>query len=540
MKKRPLCGRRLGALVGMGAAAALTLSLSSIMATPAHADTTQPSDKYKAMVAENYWADLTWYTDASGMHRYVPTPLVDYFKTSRLAWSDDLKHEFYTPGYPDLGIAAGDKADANITDFVTNFMGGYSLDLPHKEPSDPALNHWQGGKQWNPYGFNYKTDVLTTDPKTDYNIRGDIQEHGESSTDVVKHKVNDLVDLDLTIDMDMFKKMRNTQLLAIINSEFPAYYTMLNNLPENGVARSDGELVFVFDLPKGLEVTKSTTYTIKGIDDVELTATQENNDRRLIVKARLQPHGTDGVEPLKNLYARIQNLKTVTLSVNDLRVTSTVARDQDSTVVAHAYGAHEYVSSSSNDAIINKDYASVQNDDLHWYARLPLVFAAKQNDAGRDVTTPADKPNLMTYTFRVDAPAVNTVTFVSDGKNYASTKVEQDDTIDSDSLTTESMPANPTKDGYTFKAWNTKQDGTGDSFDGSTVVTGDMTVYAIYEKVPVAPQNDTPKQPTSTTKVKPTGALPKTGDSTSSQLTLASGLVAGILLTGIALRRRVN
>lgn len=540
MKKRPLCGRRLGVLVGMGAAAALTLSLSSIMTTPAHADTIQPPDAYRIQVAENYWADLTWYTDESGMQGYIPTPLVDYFQTSRLAWSDDLKHAHYSPIYPDLGIVAGDKADKDVKEFVTEWMGGYSLNLPHEEPSNPALNHWQGGKQWNPYGFNYKTDVLTTDSTMDYNIRGDIQERGKSSTDIVKHKVNDFIDLDLTIDMDMFKRTRNTTLLSIINSVFPAYYTMLNDLPENGVARSDGELVFVFDLPKGLEATQATTYTLKGIDDVKLTATQENNSRRLIVKARLQPHGNDGVEPLKDLYARIQKLKTVTLSVNDLKVTSAVARDQDSTVVAHAYGAHEYVSSSSNDAIINKDYASVKDDNLHWYARLPLVFAAKQNDAGRDVTTPADKPNLMTYTFRVDASVVSTVAFVDDGKNYASVKVEQGNTIDGDSLTTESMPANPTKDGYTFKAWNTKQDGTGDSFDGSTVVTGDMTVYAIYEKVPVAPQNDTPKHPTSTTKVKPTGALPKTGDSTSSQLTLASGLVAGILLTGIALRRRVN
>ena len=40
------------------------------------------------------------------------------------------------------------------------------------------------------------------------------------------------------------------------------------------------------------------------------------------------------------------------------------------------------------------------------------------------------------------------------------------------------MPANPTRTGYTFASWNTKADGTGDTFTNSTVVTSDITVYA--------------------------------------------------------------
>ncbi|MFA7673254.1 MAG: InlB B-repeat-containing protein [Clostridia bacterium] len=35
--------------------------------------------------------------------------------------------------------------------------------------------------------------------------------------------------------------------------------------------------------------------------------------------------------------------------------------------------------------------------------------------------------------------------------------------------------------GYTFKEWNTKSDGTGDVFTADTVVTRDMTVYAVWE-----------------------------------------------------------
>ena len=531
-------GARLGTRALASAVAALVLALSSIAAVPAQAEEPIP-DEYKAQVEGNYWSELCWYTDGSGLHRVMPTYLVDYFQNSRLKWSDDVAHEYYIPGFPDAGIIAGKTAEDELRELVTQYWAVYSMDLPHAEPSDPALNHWQGGKQWNPYDFNYETDVLTVD-STDYNVRGDIQERGESSTAVVKHEVGDTVNLDLQLDLDVFKRVRNTALLAVINSEFPAYYTMLNDLPENGLASSDGAFAFVLDLPEGLEATDSTTYKLTGIDGFDLSVSKEKGGKRLVVKARLKPHGE--YEPLKDLYARIQNVQSATLSIDGLKVTDQVVRDQDSTVVAYAYGAHEVVSSSSNDAIINKD-TSAQYDNKHWYARIPMLFAAKQNDAGRDAAAPADKPNLMTYSFRVDASQPCTVTFVNDGDTYASVKAEQGKTIDGDALTDESMPANPSKDGCVFKGWNTKQDGTGDAFDGSTVVNGDMTVYAVYDKKPV-PQPGPPSQPkapAATPKAKVRRALPQTGDPALPVAPVAVGVAAvGTLLVGAALRCRAH
>ncbi|EUB31820.1 InlB B-repeat-containing protein [Olsenella uli] len=531
-------GARLGTRALASAVAALVLALSSIAAVPAQAEEPIP-DEYKAQVEGNYWSELCWYTDGSGLHRVMPTYLVDYFQNSRLKWSDDVAHEYYIPGFPDAGIIAGKTAEDELRELVTQYWAVYSMDLPHAEPSDPALNHWQGGKQWNPYDFNYETDVLTVD-STDYNVRGDIQERGESSTAVVKHEVGDTVNLDLQLDLDVFKRVRNTALLAVINSEFPAYYTMLNDLPENGLASSDGAFAFVLDLPEGLEATDSTTYKLTGIDGFDLSVSKEKGGKRLVVKARLKPHGE--YEPLKDLYARIQGVRSATLSIDGLKVTDQVARDQDSTVVAYAYGAHEVVSSSSNDAIINKD-TSAQYDNKHWYARIPMLFAAKQNDAGRDAAAPADKPNLMTYSFRVDASQPCTVTFVNDGDTYASVKAEQGKTIDGDALTDESMPANPSKDGCVFKGWNTKQDGTGDAFDGSTVVNGDMTVYAVYDKKPV-PQPGPPSQPkapAATPKAKVRRALPQTGDPALPVAPVAVGVAAvGTLLVGAALRCRAH
>lgn len=74
------------------------------------------------------------------------------------------------------------------------------------------------------------------------------------------------------------------------------------------------------------------------------------------------------------------------------------------------------------------------------------------------------------------------VTFMNDSKEYAKVKVENSKSIDTDTLDTESMPENPTKEGYVFKEWNTQADGKGTAFTGSTTVNEDITVYAIYNK----------------------------------------------------------
>ncbi len=45
------------------------------------------------------------------------------------------------------------------------------------------------------------------------------------------------------------------------------------------------------------------------------------------------------------------------------------------------------------------------------------------------------------------------------------------------------LPRNPVKDGFIFGGWNTKADGTGTEFSENTPVTGDVTVYAVWEEV---------------------------------------------------------
>lgn len=104
-----------------------------------------------------------------------------------------------------------------------------------------------------------------------------------------------------------------------------------------------------------------------------------------------------------------------------------------------------------------------------------------------------------------------TVTFMDGEATYASVKVHLGKAIATDELTDQSIPANPQKDGYTFKEWNTQKDGTGTSFTGDTTVHEDITVYAIYTKNTPAPTPTTPSGRHSRS-LQTSSSLPETND----------------------------
>lgn len=149
-----------------------------------------------------------------------------------------------------------------------------------------------------------------------------------------------------------------------------------------------------------------------------------------------------------------------------------------------------------------------------------------------------------------------TVTF-KDGDKTQTVKVKNGKAIDTDTLTDQSMPKDPTKAGYTFKEWNTQADGKGKVFTGKTIVNSDTTVYAIYTKdsvpnpdptptpnppaptpnPPVPTPAPTPNIPTPELKPQPEkriGMIPKTGESAS-----YAGLLAalGFSIAGLAILR---
>ena len=73
--------------------------------------------------------------------------------------------------------------------------------------------------------------------------------------------------------------------------------------------------------------------------------------------------------------------------------------------------------------------------------------------------------------FEEDIPPVVEVRVVFDVDGQKSeVKVVKGEAIGSN------LPADPEKDGYTFKGWNTKADGTGETVTAETVETDEMEV----------------------------------------------------------------
>lgn len=92
--------------------------------------------------------------------------------------------------------------------------------------------------------------------------------------------------------------------------------------------------------------------------------------------------------------------------------------------------------------------------------------------------------DMTVYAVFKENAAQFTVTFNVDGTT-------QEVVVEEGSAIGDKLPANPTKDGYTFVGWNTKADGTGDAVTNETVVTADMTVYAVFQKNGEPPKPET-------------------------------------------------
>ena len=94
------------------------------------------------------------------------------------------------------------------------------------------------------------------------------------------------------------------------------------------------------------------------------------------------------------------------------------------------------------------------------------------------------------------APIAYTVTFDTNGGRFIGDSLTDDSLADDKTTATrtvtppasavgnENMPPRPVYRAYRFNSWNTVRDGSGTAFTGMTEVTGDITVYAQWTRVP--------------------------------------------------------
>lgn len=394
-----------------------------------------------------------------------------------------------------------------------------------KHPDKPIEN------RVNPFGFK-ENDLLSQEeikkPLSNLQIYGDLKITGsENSKSIGQFSPGSKLSLDFSLDTSWFKRYLNSWTLN---------YTRVGGLKDdeitkfrNSFGKVDAGIVYTLDIPDGVELAKNISAKVSGLSGFSVSVRKSENGKTLIITLKKDNAGT--VQKWEDILKSVNKTDTgnIKITVSGLSVKESVADDQEIRIRGTASGFYDFVNSYTKNFI---NPAPVDDEDDRDNAndranRQYLFFAAQQSKDGLDEGGEADKQKQISYTFRVNKPANNTVTFINGSKTHAKVKVENGKSIDKDALTDQSMPKDPVKSGYKFKEWNTEKDGTGAKFTGSTVVNEDMTVYAIY---------------TGDGNKKPAPSKPDTGDRTNLPLYVALlGLSAvSLAVAGLRKRRKEN
>ncbi len=265
--------------------------------------------------------------------------------------------------------------------------------------------------------------------------------------------------------------------------------------------QADGSLAYKQEqTTEGTKGTKTTTTIYKVDENTGLTNTVQSSESKTTTPAK------DKVIKVGNVKTETEVIKFKTTYVAD----DTLAYEAKEDKTAGKDGSKAVTTTYKVDKTngLSADVESTQEKKVD-----PIDHVVRVGN--KQVTHEGDKTITTTYdvdpnTGKLTNPKKHTsmpwgnmtpadqlqktVTFKnSDDSQITSVKVETGKAIATDNLPDQSMPANPTKDGFKFKEWNTKQDGTGAKFNADTVVNNDLTVYAVYTKNPVTPPAPQPQ-----------------------------------------------
>ena len=287
-----------------------------------------------------------------------------------------------------------------------------------KNASDPISD------KVNPYKFK-ESDLISQDeinnPKK-LAVYADIKKTGDSDSSAIgTFEQEEEVKLDFLLKGDWIKRFVMGYTLNITreyeNEE------MVKGIFERMYGMIDSQLVYTIDIPNEVEV-KNPSAKISGLDGFKVTTDvkDESGNKKLVVSLRLDESIQGKKLKWSETIEKIKKLDTSNpvLSISGLYVKSTVNPDTKVTLKASLggyvdwatkglaqgmyYKANKPVGSENPDSWDDYTYEpdlSRYDDTYEAYNRTYLYFVGKQSDAGRDQATPADKPNLISYTFKV-------------------------------------------------------------------------------------------------------------------------------------------
>nr|WP_293700465.1 cell wall-binding repeat-containing protein [uncultured Peptostreptococcus sp.] len=264
----------------------------------------------------------------------------------------------------------------------------------------------------NPYGFT-ESDVLSQDEVNDTSkltVFGDIKEKGSIDSKQIKiHKVGDELKLDFSIYAPWFKRYMMGDALQMTRGDLSD--EEIKDLYENNEGMVDSQIVYTLDIPNEVDL-RSPTASLTGINDFDFKTEikEESGKKKLVMSLRLKEDKRGKKDLWKNIVEKIRKVDTsnIKVSISGLYVNSNAKPETNISLRGTVGGYFEW---------LRTKYDGVERKNLEMYGILPedgdytnrtyLSFAAKQNNEGRDQAVPSDKPNLISYTFKLEDKKTN-------------------------------------------------------------------------------------------------------------------------------------
>ena len=268
----------------------------------------------------------------------------------------------------------------------------------------------------NPLGIK-ESEVLRQDEiddSTKLTIYGDIKESGDTDSNKIKdHKVGDELKLDFSINASWFKRYMMGDALQMTRGDLSD--EKIKDIIDNTDGMFDSQIVYTIDIPKEVDV-RTPSASLTGLNDFDTKAEvkDEVGKKKLVVTLRLKADKQAKKEPWKNIVEKLRKLDVndIKVSLSGLYVNSNARPGTNVTLRGTVGGYFEYMRTKldNDDAIEileDKDGVYGMRPDVNIPNYTYLYFVAKQSDDGRDQAAPADKQNLISYTFKLDDKKTN-------------------------------------------------------------------------------------------------------------------------------------
>ena len=292
-----------------------------------------------------------------------------------------------------------------------SYLIGKDADLPYSyysnnnmKPTDevPATT--------NPFGLK-KTDVLKEEEVKDprkITVYGDIKESGDSnSSKIGEYKVGDEIKLDFSVDASAIKRYFMSYTLSMTKGDlFDVLYRMIY---DNKKGMIDSQLVYTLDIPNEVDL-RGASVSLNGLEDFELEKNEieVSGRKKLLISLRLKKDVREKEEAWRDLINKFKKIDMgkIKVSVSGLFVNSSAQADTNISIRGSLGGYLDWASSDIiltpppvSSPIAEPSKGTYYVDET--YTRIYLPFVARQSDLGRDAGAPNDKPNLISYTFKV-------------------------------------------------------------------------------------------------------------------------------------------